>query len=54
LFLTFSRLFDLASPVRFTELVGNYVENLGIGRSHAEQVRGLQDWINGQQSLEAP
>jgi hypothetical protein len=46
--------YDLASPVHFTELVGNYVENLGRGRQNAEQLSGLQDWVRRQQALDAP
>jgi len=45
--------YDLASSVRFTELVGNYVENLGRGRQNAEQLGGLQDWVRRQQALDA-
>jgi hypothetical protein len=46
--------YDLASSLRFSELVGNYVENLGIGHQNAEQVRRLQEWIRGQEAASAP
>jgi hypothetical protein len=46
--------YDLASPVRFAELVGGYVENLGIGRQNAEQLKGLQGWVREQQAIDGP
>lgn len=44
---------ELASPVRFAELVGGYVENLGIANANAEQLRGLQEWVRRQQALDS-
>jgi hypothetical protein len=46
--------YDLASPVRFAEFVGGYVENLGIGRQNAEQLKGLQGWVREQGAIDAP
>jgi len=43
--------YELASSLRFTELVGGYVDNLGIGHQNAAQLSGLQGWVRAQQEL---
>lgn len=43
--------YDLGSPVHFTELVGNYVDNLGIGAANARQLSDLQAWARAQEAL---
>lgn len=43
---------EFASPVRFAELVGGYVVNLGIANQNAEQLSGLQAWVRRQQALD--
>ena len=44
--------YELASPLRFTELVRGYVTNLGIGHQNAQQLGGLQGWVRDQQALD--
>jgi hypothetical protein len=51
---TTGKSYDLASPLRFTELVGGYVDNLGIGHATAGQLSDLQGWIRGQEALNKP
>lgn len=42
--------YETGSPVRFCQLVDNYVVNLGIGHTTAAQLTGLQGWIREQEA----
>jgi len=43
--------YDLGSPIHFAQLVGNYVDNLGIGAANARQLSDLQAWARAQEAL---
>lgn len=42
--------YELASAVRFDQLVGGYVVNLGLGHQNARQLSDLQDWVREQEA----
>jgi hypothetical protein len=52
--ITTGQSYDLATPLRLSELVRGYVTNLGIGSQNAEQLSGLQGWIRDQEALAPP